>query len=266
MIRNRALVITNTITTVLMLLANYLSNTKTVSDVSVADISYKYNTLFAPAGYAFSIWGIIFLFCLAFVFYQWKMLGSGQDTHFIKQAGLWFSISNMANILWLYCWLNEWLGFSVLVILFLLVSLIMLTIKLRLEIFDGGLRIIFFVWWPVAIYLGWMMVASIACIAAWLVSIGAPPLILGEVPWTIVMIVIATMLYGVLIYKRNLRETAAVGVWAFIAIAVRHWYNYQSIAIAALIAAGLLLIMISAHAYRNRAFSVVEKLKAGAWK
>ena len=258
-----SLVLLNSVTLALMLFINYASNSGVFSSVSVGDISHKYDTLFAPAGYAFTIWGVIFLLLIIFVVFQWTSLKNESHTEYVQRTGAWFTISNLANALWVYCWLNEKLGWSVVVILVLLASLITLTYKLRLELDDKPVRVILFVWWPIVVYLGWIMVATIACIAAWLVSLGWNGGPLTQQTWTIIMILIATLIYLYLVKTRNLREAAAVGIWAFIAIAIRQWGANFSIALVALLCSFVLLIAISIHGYVNRKYSIVSKLKEG---
>ncbi len=189
--KSRLLVILNTVTLLIMLLANYAGNTGLFSNVNVADISDKYDTLFAPAGYAFAIWGLLFLLAIGFVVYQWILLKRKDPDQYITRTGVWFAVSNLANAIWLYCWLNERIGLSVICILFLLLSLIILTVKLRLELDDVAVRDIFFVWWPVTLYLGWIMVATIACIAAWLTSVGWSEMGIAGNVWTVILILIA---------------------------------------------------------------------------
>ena len=256
-----ALVLLNSITLALMLFINYASNSGVFSSVSVGDISHKYDTLYAPAGYAFAIWGVIFLLLIVFVVFHWTSLRNEAHIEYVQRTGGWFSISNIANALWIYCWLNEKLGWSVVVILVLLTSLIILTYKLRLELDDKPAKVILFVWWPIVVYLGWIMVATIACISAWLVSVGWNGGPLTQQSWTIIMILIATLLYLYLLKTRNLREAAAVGIWAFIAIAFRQWDANFSIALVALLCSVVLLIAISIHGYVNRKYSIVNKLK-----
>ena len=262
---SKGLVILNIVTLAVMLFANYAYNADIFSNATVGDVSHKYDTLFAPAGYAFSIWGLIFLLCIGFVGYQCVLLKKGDPKQLIRRTGLWFTISNVANTLWLYCWINEMLALSVILILLLLFCLCMLTVRLRLELDDEPVRTIFFVWWPVVIYLGWMMVASIACIAAWLVDTGWRGGEFGEVAWTILMVAVATILYLFLVRKRNMREAAIVGIWAFIAIAVRQWENHNNISIAAIIASVILLAATAIHAYKSRNYSPLAKLKRGEW-
>ena len=249
----------------LMLLMNYASNAYIFSTASVGDISHEYNTLFAPADYAFIIWIIIFLLNLSFVIYQWVLL-KNDPKQYILRTGLWFTISNVTNGLWVYCWIHEWLGYSVLLILMLLFSLIILTVQLELELKDEPLRTIFFVWWPIAVYLGWIMVATIACIASWLVKSGWRFFNLAPDIWTVIMICVAFVLYVFLIRSRNLRESASVGVWALIAIAIRQFGHHNNIFFTAIIASLILVVMILRHGYRNRFYAPHAKIKRGEWK
>jgi hypothetical protein len=263
--KNLMLVLLNSITFVLMLFINYSSNARVFSDVTVADIAHKYDTLFAPADYAFIIWGVIFLLGLGFVIYQWALIKDDKK-RYIQRTGLWFALSNIANALWVYCWIHEWMGFCVVLILILLLSLIALTIRLRIALDDEPVRTIFFVWWPVAVYLGWIMVATIAAIASWLVSIHWSGFGIAPDVWTIIMIIIACVLYIYLNQTRNLRESASVGIWAFIAIAVRQLGVHDDIAITAILASVILTVLIARHFYKNRYYIPFVKIKRGEWK
>ena len=70
----------------------------------------------------FIIWPVIYFCCIGFVIYQWVLL-KDDSKHYIKRAGIWFTVSNIANALWCYCWVHEWLGWSVIIILIQLISL-----------------------------------------------------------------------------------------------------------------------------------------------
>ena len=246
------LLLANSLTLVFALVMNGLAGSSLFDGKTVGAVSAKYNTLIAPAGYAFAIWGIIYLLLMIFVAYQWYAYYKARHDDEIKQTGVWFSVANLANGVWIIAWLNEALLLSVLLILLLLISLIVLTVKLRLEIPDASKRIVTFVWWPIAVYLGWIIVASVSNIAVYLVSMGWTGGLISEIIWTIVMISIATFIYIILVFSRNLRETAMVGIWAFIAIAIRHWGNYEGIAYTAIVAAVVLLLSIFYNAYKNR--------------
>ncbi len=255
----KVLVAFNTLTLIVVLIVNYLPNTG-LFDKSVGEISNQYTTLFVPAGYAFAIWGLIYLMLLAYVAFQWYAIyRASADQQYIRQASIWFIVTNIANSAWVILWVNEYLGASVVVMFVILFALIKLTLALRLEVWDAPVRIIALVWWPIAIYLGWIMVASIANTAAFLVSRGYQGAPLTPFIWTLLMILVATGLYLFLIFTRNLREAAMVGVWALAAIAYRQWEQVPIIAYVAIAAAIVLFVAAGYHGAKNVETSPLKK-------
>ena len=65
----KILSLVNGVALIATLFMNYLSNTGLFNDNTNKTISDLYNNYFTPAGYAFSIWGFIYLGLLGFVFY-----------------------------------------------------------------------------------------------------------------------------------------------------------------------------------------------------
>jgi hypothetical protein len=261
--RQIVLLVLNSITYLLVLSVNYLAGTGALNNASVGEISDRYHNFFTPAGYAFAIWGVIYLLLFVFVGYQWYAWLKRRDDEYLMSAGIWFIISNLANSLWIIAWTNNRIGLSLILIIFLLVSLVMLMFRLRLEIWDAPVRIIAFVWWPVCIYLGWIIVATMANIAAFSVSLNPGGAFALQEGWVIVMIVFAAVIYGLLIFFRNMREAAMVGIWALVAIAVNHWHTAQSVGYAALIVSVVLLIYSFLQAYRNRETLPQNKIRRG---
>lgn len=253
------LLILNTASLLFALVMNGLSNTGAFNGKTVGEVSGDLETLFAPAGYAFSIWGVIYILLMMFVGYQWYAWLKHKDDSVLKQTGFWFALSSFANGAWIVAWLYGNIGVSVILMLILLVSLIGLTVKLRLEIWKAPKPIIIFVWWPISIYIGWIIVATVANIAAFLVSINWQEGFLSEQLWTIVMIIAAVAIYVLLIYFRNLREAALVGIWALIAIAVKHWGVQPAIVVTAIVSTVVLLIAIILNAFTRS--NVLRKLK-----
>jgi hypothetical protein len=261
--KQKVLLITNTLTLVFALVMNALTGSELFNGITMADISERYETLFTPAGYAFSIWGLIYLLLLLFTGYQWyTYIKFRQDEH-LNRTGIWFAVSNLANGLWVAAFLSDAIGLSVLIMLILLLSLIMLTVRLRLEIWDAPVRIIAFVWWPICIYTGWIIVATVANVSTFLVSINWQGGTLSQEAWTVIMIVAALMIYLLLIYYRNMREAAAVGIWGLVAIASKQWQLHQPVVVAALAAAVVLLVAVSVHGYLNRETSPGKKIARG---
>lgn len=242
----------NTVVLIAIIIWNYWSNTGAINGNTVGELSDKYANLFTPAGYAFAIWGLIFLGLLVLVVNQlrWAFRGSPHSGT-ILQIGPWLTIANVGNALWLWFWLHEQTGLSVLVMLVILFSLIQVILRLNMERWDAPLPVIAAVWWPICLYSGWIAVATIANVAAWLASIHW---VAGftEVQWTVIMISVAGLLNLVMIWTRNMREFASVGVWALVAIAVRHWDTIPVLQWTSVLWALVLGGAIMAHAYKNR--------------
>ena len=244
----------NIIALLITISVNYMSSAGLFNGVTVADISYQYHNYFTPAGYAFSIWGIIYLGLLAFVIYTGKSLfvKGVTDDGVVLKVGWWFILSCFANSFWIVLWVNNILGATVFVMLFLLICLIKIILNLNMEMDYHPLKKYLFIYWPFAIYAGWISVAFIADISAYLVKIHWNGLGLSPILWTIIMIVIAGLLNLLMIWKRNLREFAIVGVWALVAIAVENFHEEKSIVYAAIVVAVILFVNIGISGTKNK--------------
>lgn len=244
--------ILNMIVLAFIIFWNYWVNAQGINGNTVSSLSSEYQSLFTPAGYAFSIWGLIFLLLFAqAIFFIYRAFNADKDSDFLSQIGPYLIMANIGNGLWLYMWLMEYTGLSVVVMLGILASLVITILNTNMERWDASRPIIFWLWWPIAIYFGWICVATIANISAYLVKIewngGA-----SELSWAVVMIIVAVILNLFLIASRNLRESACVGVWALVAIAVRHWTVLPELQWTALIGAIVLFVAISYHGFINR--------------
>ncbi len=245
----------NTIVLVAVIFWNYWSNTGAINGHTVGEVSDQYANLFTPAGYAFAIWGVIYLGLLVLVVNQLRLaFRGGLYSETILQVGPWLSIANVGNAVWLWFWLNEQPGLSVLMMGVILFALIQLILRLNMERWDAPLSVIAAVWWPICLYSGWIAVATIANVSAWLASMQWSA-VFTEVQWTVVMISVAGVLNLMMIFTRNMREFAAVGVWAIAAIAVRHWDVLPALQWASVFWVLVLGAAILGHAYKNREFS-----------
>ena len=257
----KTLQIANGIAFVATIVVNYLSNTGIINGLTIGSVSDDLNTLFTPAGYAFSIWGIIYLLLLGFAIYQGRSLFvKVRDDAFVLKTGWWFVISCVANSAWVLCWLYGYLGFSLLCMFIILIALIKIVIANSMELCDAPITVIVFLWWPFVIYSGWITVASIANVSAYLVSIEWNGFGISEAAWTIIMILIATSINFTITWKRNMREFALVGAWALVAIAVANWDTHQNISYTALCSAAILCLSSAYHGFKNRITNPFNKL------
>lgn len=200
---------------------NYLSNAGLLNGNTMKTVSDRYFNYFTPAGYAFSIWGIIYLGLLGFVFYTGiKKNNNPVRSTVVTKIGWWFILSCLANSLWVGAWLYNYIGLSVVIMGFLLFSLLKIIIKTRMELDAHPFKDYLFVYWPFALYSGWITVAWIANISAYLTKIGWQGWGVSSISWAMIMICVAGLINVYMVYTRNLREFAAVGIWALFAVAV----------------------------------------------
>lgn len=151
----KTLQIANGIALVATIIMNYLSNTGVFNGNTMKTISDKYHNYFTPAGYAFSIWGLIYIGLFAFVIYTGRSLfKKTKDDWPVLEIGWWFVISCVANSFWVVAFLYDYIGLSVLIMIVMLISLIKIILNARMELDDLPLKKIAFVWWPFAIYAG----------------------------------------------------------------------------------------------------------------
>lgn len=254
----KILQIANGIALVATLVINYLSNTGVFNGNTMKTVSDKYHNYFTPAGYAFSIWGVIYLGLLGFVFYTGRSLfkknqdQANLDTDIVLKIGWWFVISCVGNSLWIIAWLYGYLGISVLLMILVLSALLKIILNTRMELDAHPFKKYLLIYWPFAMYAGWITVALIANIAAWLTFINWDGWGIAPTTWAIIVIIVAGLINLFMIWKRNLREYALVGIWGLLAVAYANWDNEQSIAYSSIIVSAILLVNIAIHGFKNK--------------
>jgi hypothetical protein len=206
---------------IVMLLVNFLANSLPIGGKTTGEVSAGFPSLFTPAGFTFSIWGVIYLFLLAFVFYQSKGLFGNSNlkqNRFLYRIDIWFFISSLANAAWLFAWHHMAIGLSVMFMLILLGSLIVIYNNL-----GAGKRIIsraehFFVHVPFSVYLGWITVATVANISIFLLKRNWDGFGFSAEFWTVVMIAIAAAIGIYILLLRKDFFFSVVIVWALFGI------------------------------------------------
>ncbi len=198
--------------TLLTLVMNYLSNALPLFGNSNGEISDRLPNAFTPAGLTFAIWGVIFLGLVAFAVYQ-ALPGQRGERY---DALFWpYLLSNLLNVSWLLAFQSLRFGLSVVVMLALLGSLIWLYLRLRSmdlkrsETLALGL--------PTSLYLGWIAVATIANVTAWLVSLGYTSGLLGlsAAAWSALLAVIASLIGAFLLRANRDLVVSGVILWAY---------------------------------------------------
>jgi hypothetical protein len=246
----------NIFTLIGVLIVNALANGLPLNGQTTAELSDRYPALLTPAGYVFSIWGLIYLALIGFSVFQ--NLPGQIDNQRLNRIGGWFSAANLLNAGWLFAWHWEKVWLSVGLMVGLLASL--LIIYTRLEIGKHG-RVPPLEQWlvdfPFSLYLGWISVALVTNISAALISSKWGAFGLTQTFWAIVLIIIITLLGLLMIRQRNALTYPAVLIWALLGIRLRPGQE-ADVSTAAGLAAFVLLLYIVFRLLRARQAELVS--------
>jgi benzodiazapine receptor len=243
----------NIIAFVAVVIINSLAGSTTlIGGQDTAQVSDNNFTLITPAGYTFAIWGIIYTLLGLFVIYQALPSDKGKTT---EKVGWFFILSCIANICWLFLWQFEFLTVSVVLMFLLFASLLKAYLNLGISKSSISWRERIAVQAPFSVYFGWITIASIANVAAALVSVGWNGLGLSAETWGILVILIALIITTLVVITRRDVAYGLVIVWALIGISSNQSGN-QNITlltqISAVVVIGAIVVTLILQTFKSK--------------
>jgi len=209
----------NLVATLAALAVNVLANALPLNGLNTGEISDRFKVYFVPAGYVFAIWGLIYVGWIAFVIYHF--LPFNKTAARMRALGYWFALSCVFNAAWLFCWHYGQFGWSVVVMLALLTTLIISYLRLEVARLRVGPLERWCVDIPFGVYLGWVSVAAIANITDYLYFVNWHGLGIDPQVWAVLMLAVASMLGWLMARARHDAAYLFVFVWAFSGIALK---------------------------------------------
>lgn len=197
---------------------NGLANALPLNGLTTGEISDSFRSLFVPAGYTFSIWGVIYVGLLAFTIYQ--ALPQQRENPLLRRLGPWFALSCLANSAWILVWHYQYFELSLILMLVLLVSLIGAYKQLDDDARNRGLTEMWVVRVPFSLYLGWITVATVANATVVLLAVNWSGWGLPAALWAVIMIAIACVIAILITVSHSDIAYGLVPVWAFVGIVV----------------------------------------------
>ncbi len=194
---------------------NYLGSSGFFNGMSQKDVSDKYTTLLTPAGFAFSIWGVIYTLVLAALVYLVVKRHDPRVSRLVLLISPLFIASCVLNMGWIITFSYEFVGLSTLMILGLVVALLLIVQRIYENRTDvpyllAGLAF--------TLYGAWVFIASILNVAIVLVQREWNGFGLSPSTWTIVTIILAVALTAIyLTLYRNAAFPISLA-WAFFGI------------------------------------------------
>jgi hypothetical protein len=205
------LVIVATIATIAF---NGLAAAGYVNGVTPAVILDKYPTVLTPAGYAFTIWSVIYMGLAAFSIYQ--LLPRNLARY--RSIRPLYVFSCVLNCTWIYFWHSDQIAVCFAIILVLLAVLLLIQIRLN---GCGSFAEIWLQQAPFGLYFGWVTAVSIVNFMVLLDSLGLNmPVSSGNI---LGAALIAAATAGAVVARIKLRNffyPLAIA-WALTAIAIK---------------------------------------------
>jgi benzodiazapine receptor len=205
------LIIVATIATIVF---NSLAGAGYIGGATTGEVSNRYPTILTPAGYAFSIWSLIYAGLIAFSVYQ----AFTRNLVRFRPVRSLYVITCVLNCAWLYFFHREQMGVCLALITALQITLIVILIQFRRSAEPAGSIVTSGAF---GLYAGWVTAAALVNFSIFLVYAGASVSAAG---WTAIGIASLIAAAGIAAAVRfslpNYFFPLAVA-WAATAIAVK---------------------------------------------
>jgi hypothetical protein len=236
----------NIIAVILTIIINGLANVLPIGGKYTGELSDNIPNLFVPAGITFGIWGIIYVLIIFFALYLAKDLFIKSNTKkpFLEKVSFFFILASLANIIWIFFWHYEQILLSLFAMLLLFFSLLAIYLRLNIGLEKVTIKEKLFVHVPISVYIGWITVATIANVTAVLVKIGWDGFGINEQIWTVIVIIVASIITILILLTRRDYVYCAIIIWALIGIYIKRISDDPIYGIQALIANTALIALI----------------------
>ena len=185
------------------------------------------------------------------VFAVYQALPSKRQQPFLAKIHLLFILSSILNIVWLILWHYDQIALSVVLMFALLATLIAIYLRLNIGKTAVSWKEKACVHLPFSVYLGWITVASIANVAAALVSAQWNGFGLTSELWSILVIAVALLITLTVLITRKDYAYALVLIWALIGIAIKQ-NAYPNIVLTAEVSAIIIAVALVTVAVVSR--------------
>jgi hypothetical protein len=226
-----------------------LSQSGVLPGDDVGTISDRYDSAVDPAGYAFSIWGLIYLACLVLAVHQARP--SLRDDAVLDGLRSPLAAAFALSGLWIVLFQQERFLLAQAVIFGLTASLARAYTRLARAGQPRSRMERWAVHTPVGLYLGWATVATVAGASTTLLAVGVDELGIPPAAWGVALMVVAAGVLGA-VTLAGLPEPGfpLAGAWALVAIAVAQADRRPAVAVAAGAASAAVLVALAARLLR----------------
>ena len=201
------------------LVVNVLANALPINGLGTGQISDRFHVYFVPAGYVFSIWGLIYLGLIAFAIFQ--ALPSQRENPRLQKTGWWIALGGLANIAWIFLWHYEQFPMTLVAMLVLLATLIITYLRMEIGRSKTSAAETWSVRIPFSIYLGWISVATVANVTEVLDYFHWNGFGIAPEIWMGIVLAAVLVIAVLMNFTRRDIAYAAVILWALAGISVK---------------------------------------------
>ncbi len=229
------------LTLTVVIIVNFLANYLPIGGRTTGEVSDVYPSLFTPAGFTFSIWGLIYLFLVFYVIYQ--LLKVNEDRKVFDRINRHFVVNCSANTLWIFAWHYELITLSLILMGVILGSLIGIYRHVKKTEFSSWKDKIF-ARMPFSLYLGWITVATLANISVEYTVLEMDNWLMTKTVWVFVELALAGAVGTVMIIRYRDPIFGAVVAWAAYGITEKQTGTPEVMGAAAAVMILVLVILI----------------------
>jgi hypothetical protein len=199
---------------------NVLANALPLNGLNTGEISDRFRVYFVPAGYVFSIWGLIYIGLVSFALFQ--ALPSQRENPRLRAVGWWVALGGLANMAWIFLWHYEQFPLTLIAMLVLLATLILVYLRLGIGQMAAPPAERWAVRLPFSIYLGWITVATVANVTAVLDFLAWDRFGIAPEIWMAIVLGAVLLIAGLMNSTRRDVAYALVILWALAGISIKH--------------------------------------------
>jgi len=198
---------------------NILANALPINGLNTGQISDRFQVYFVPAGYVFSIWGLIYIGLIAYAIYQ--ALPSQKQNPRLRSTGWLVALGGVANSLWIFLWHYEQFPATLAAMLVLLGSLVGVYLRLGTGQMKASAGETWLVRVPFSIYLGWITVATVANVTNTLDFLKWNGLGISPEIWMVIVLAAVLLIAVLMNFSRRDIAYAGVLLWALAGIGIK---------------------------------------------
>lgn len=215
----------------------------------VGNVADDNPTIIQPAGFAFAIWGLIYV--LIFIWIIKLFFSKNDQSAITERLKYWPIINFLLNGIWIIVFTQQWVIISTVVILALLFTLVKMHTIISVELYHWYDRL------PFSIYFGWVTIASLVNIFTAFSNYSIDSFLgMSELLWTIIAIMAASFIGIFTAWFFNDWLYPLVLIWPFFGIYMENGDVFTGLNVS--LAAASLILVITAIMIISKKVKVMD--------